>query len=225
MPEEHTGQLGFEYAWKELLTRSKQAGRILTIIHGELDITDITAWRAIQDLQHIYLWCRYVQSCLALCGFCDSLRFYHIWRWLCDWTGNYRLSAVCNSCKAFCNAWCFRLCCSIAVTSNIAIVRKSAIASTELPHGWGWRPDDNGLYTFGEVWDELQRPACCCCTFQHRERERKCLTRGMDTSMLLDDWSSFLVNIVSRFSRCSKISSFIPCSQHECFKWKTSLEA
>jgi golgi-specific brefeldin A-resistance guanine nucleotide exchange factor 1 len=27
MPEEHTGQLGFEYAWKELLTRSRQAGK------------------------------------------------------------------------------------------------------------------------------------------------------------------------------------------------------
>lgn len=26
MPEEHTGQLGFEYAWKELLQRSKRAG-------------------------------------------------------------------------------------------------------------------------------------------------------------------------------------------------------
>jgi brefeldin A-resistance guanine nucleotide exchange factor 1 len=26
LPEEHTGQLGFEYAWKELLMRSKQAG-------------------------------------------------------------------------------------------------------------------------------------------------------------------------------------------------------
>ena len=26
MPEEHTGQVGFEYAWKELLTRSKHAG-------------------------------------------------------------------------------------------------------------------------------------------------------------------------------------------------------
>ncbi|EGN96105.1 hypothetical protein SERLA73DRAFT_112215 [Serpula lacrymans var. lacrymans S7.3] len=26
MPEEHTGQLGFEYAWKELLTRSRQSG-------------------------------------------------------------------------------------------------------------------------------------------------------------------------------------------------------
>ncbi|KAG6832717.1 hypothetical protein H0H92_012289 [Tricholoma furcatifolium] len=26
MPEEHTGQLGFEHAWKELLTRSRQAG-------------------------------------------------------------------------------------------------------------------------------------------------------------------------------------------------------
>jgi len=27
MPEEHTGQLGFEYAWKELLARSRQSGR------------------------------------------------------------------------------------------------------------------------------------------------------------------------------------------------------
>lgn len=26
MPEEHTGQLGFEYAWKELLARSRQSG-------------------------------------------------------------------------------------------------------------------------------------------------------------------------------------------------------
>ncbi|EMD38471.1 hypothetical protein CERSUDRAFT_113640 [Gelatoporia subvermispora B] len=29
MPEEHTGQLGFEYAWKELMTRSKQAGEYM----------------------------------------------------------------------------------------------------------------------------------------------------------------------------------------------------
>lgn len=27
MPEEHIGQLGFEYAWKELLARSRQTGR------------------------------------------------------------------------------------------------------------------------------------------------------------------------------------------------------
>lgn len=26
MPEEHTGQLGFEFAWKELLVRSRQSG-------------------------------------------------------------------------------------------------------------------------------------------------------------------------------------------------------
>ena len=26
MSEEHTGQLGFEYAWKELLARSRQTG-------------------------------------------------------------------------------------------------------------------------------------------------------------------------------------------------------
>lgn len=29
MPEEHTGQLGFEYAWKELLMRSKHAGAFI----------------------------------------------------------------------------------------------------------------------------------------------------------------------------------------------------
>ncbi|THH01721.1 hypothetical protein EW026_g1024 [Hermanssonia centrifuga] len=29
MPEEHTGQLGFEYAWKELLTRSRQAAELM----------------------------------------------------------------------------------------------------------------------------------------------------------------------------------------------------
>ena len=29
MPEEHTGQLGFEYAWKELLARSRQTGTTL----------------------------------------------------------------------------------------------------------------------------------------------------------------------------------------------------
>lgn len=29
MPEEHTGQLGFDYAWKELLLRSKTAGKFI----------------------------------------------------------------------------------------------------------------------------------------------------------------------------------------------------
>lgn len=30
MPEEHTGQLGFEYAWKELLARTRHAGKHLS---------------------------------------------------------------------------------------------------------------------------------------------------------------------------------------------------
>lgn len=32
MPEEHTGQVGFEYAWKELLARSKQAGMVKLVV-------------------------------------------------------------------------------------------------------------------------------------------------------------------------------------------------
>jgi golgi-specific brefeldin A-resistance guanine nucleotide exchange factor 1 len=33
LPEEHTGQLGFEYAWKELLIRSKQAGSTIHVLY------------------------------------------------------------------------------------------------------------------------------------------------------------------------------------------------
>ncbi|KAG5645886.1 hypothetical protein DXG03_005033 [Asterophora parasitica] len=38
MPEEHTGQLGFEYAWKELLARSRQAGDFMICNSSQFDI-------------------------------------------------------------------------------------------------------------------------------------------------------------------------------------------
>jgi len=51
MPEEHTGQLGFEYAWKELLARSRNAGANGYSNEG-LDHTD--SWRRkFFDMQHI----------------------------------------------------------------------------------------------------------------------------------------------------------------------------
>ncbi|KAJ8699472.1 GDP/GTP exchange factor for ARF [Pleurotus ostreatus] len=38
MPEEHTGQLGFEYAWKELLARSRQSGELLMCNSALFDV-------------------------------------------------------------------------------------------------------------------------------------------------------------------------------------------
>ncbi|KAF8078137.1 hypothetical protein FPV67DRAFT_1464319 [Lyophyllum atratum] len=38
MPEEHTGQLGFEYAWKELLARSRQAGDFMVCNSSLFDV-------------------------------------------------------------------------------------------------------------------------------------------------------------------------------------------
>ncbi|KAG6869073.1 hypothetical protein C0993_003393 [Termitomyces sp. T159_Od127] len=38
MPEEHTGQLGFEHAWKELLTRSRQAGNYMICNSSVFDV-------------------------------------------------------------------------------------------------------------------------------------------------------------------------------------------
>ena len=51
MPEEHTGQLGFEYAWKELLTRSRQTGPFYRI----RPLTNLILYsprRRIHGLQH-----------------------------------------------------------------------------------------------------------------------------------------------------------------------------
>ncbi|KAH7914680.1 hypothetical protein BJ138DRAFT_1056469 [Hygrophoropsis aurantiaca] len=46
MPEEHTGQLGFEYAWKELLTRSRQSGPFLICNSALFDLDMFkSVWR------------------------------------------------------------------------------------------------------------------------------------------------------------------------------------
>ncbi|KAG1835732.1 hypothetical protein EV424DRAFT_1524157 [Suillus variegatus] len=46
MPEEHTGQLGFEYAWKELLTRSRQSGPFLMCNSALFDLDMFkTIWK------------------------------------------------------------------------------------------------------------------------------------------------------------------------------------
>ncbi|KAF8163113.1 Sec7-like domain is implicated in guanine nucleotide exchange function [Crassisporium funariophilum] len=46
MPEEHTGQLGFEYAWKELLTRSRRTGEYMICNSSAFDVEMFkTVWR------------------------------------------------------------------------------------------------------------------------------------------------------------------------------------
>ncbi|KAI0747973.1 Sec7-domain-containing protein [Daedaleopsis nitida] len=48
MPEEHTGQLGFEYAWKELLARTQQTGDFLTCNTSAFDADMFKAvWRPV----------------------------------------------------------------------------------------------------------------------------------------------------------------------------------
>ncbi|TFK42763.1 Sec7-like domain is implicated in guanine nucleotide exchange function [Crucibulum laeve] len=48
MPEEHIGQLGFEYAWKELLTRSRQAGEFMICNTSSFDMEMFKAvWKPV----------------------------------------------------------------------------------------------------------------------------------------------------------------------------------
>ena len=52
MPEEHTGQLGFEFAWKELLARTRHAGMLVFPMSHQLLFI---AGRRIHYVQHISL--------------------------------------------------------------------------------------------------------------------------------------------------------------------------
>jgi brefeldin A-resistance guanine nucleotide exchange factor 1 len=45
MPEEHVGQLGFEYAWKDLLTRSRDAGTSQAALAEKFDL-DVFLYQA-----------------------------------------------------------------------------------------------------------------------------------------------------------------------------------
>ena len=48
MPEEHTGQLGFDYAWNELLRRARSAGSFLICSTSEFDKAIFTlAWKPV----------------------------------------------------------------------------------------------------------------------------------------------------------------------------------
>ncbi|KAH9829176.1 uncharacterized protein C8Q71DRAFT_825150 [Rhodofomes roseus] len=48
MPEEHTGQAGFEYAWKELFARSRQAGELMTCNNSIFDVDMFkTVWKPV----------------------------------------------------------------------------------------------------------------------------------------------------------------------------------
>ncbi|KAI0928873.1 hypothetical protein AcV5_006301 [Taiwanofungus camphoratus] len=48
MPEEHTGQAGFEYAWKELLSRSRQTGELMMCNTSLFDVDMFkNVWRSV----------------------------------------------------------------------------------------------------------------------------------------------------------------------------------
>ena len=84
MPEEHTGQLGFEYAWKELLARSRQTGKfdlfptvlqIVLLCSGEFMICNTSAF----DVEMFKIVWRPVISAIAY-AFISFEDDYHIQR-------------------------------------------------------------------------------------------------------------------------------------------------
>lgn len=76
MPEEHTGQLGFEYAWKELLARTRQAGMTKHDVQDDVSLN--TLCRRFDDVQYLCIRCGYVQSRVAVGSLSDRIRLHHL---------------------------------------------------------------------------------------------------------------------------------------------------
>jgi brefeldin A-resistance guanine nucleotide exchange factor 1 len=77
MPEEHTGQLGFEYAWKELLARSRISGASWNANTGPSLILPLhSILRGFNDLQFVVVRRRYVQVLLEASHFCNHPRIH-----------------------------------------------------------------------------------------------------------------------------------------------------
>ena len=70
MPEEHLGRVGFEYAWKELLTRTRQTGKVKLDSHSII----LYLFRPVHDLQHSGLRRPNVQGNLETCDILHCVR-------------------------------------------------------------------------------------------------------------------------------------------------------
>lgn len=75
MPEEHTGQLGFEYAWKELLARTRNAGKLSTLMSGPAGSHE---YRQIHDVQFGAVRYRHVQDGLEVSRISYGIRVYYV---------------------------------------------------------------------------------------------------------------------------------------------------
>ena len=73
MPEEHTGQLGFEFAWKELLMRSRQSGMWFCACFPVLRSPRFSIFRRTHDLQFSRLRQGNIPNHLEACHFRDHV--------------------------------------------------------------------------------------------------------------------------------------------------------
>lgn len=75
MPEEHTGQVGFEYAWKELLSRTNSTGSQF-IANSSWINTNVSATRPFPKLQFSRVRHDHVQISLEDRHHSDRLRIH-----------------------------------------------------------------------------------------------------------------------------------------------------
>lgn len=205
MPEEHTGQLGFEYAWKELLARSRNAGDFMICNANIFDVHIFkSVWRSIiSAIAHAFITFDddyIIQK--AITGFrqCATL------------AGHFRLPDVFDYVVVSLSQATSLLSDSLpANVPNYPVVnvegQSVTVSNLSVDFGTNFKGQLAAVVLFNivngngnalrEGWTQV-----CCHTFAIRlVAECRC-----------------------RYLKCSRTSSCIHCYLRACCKWKTSLE-
>lgn len=219
MPEEHTGQVGFEYAWKELLARSKLAGIVKLIIASRVLMSHIGSYTS--------------HSTPAF----DKKMFETVWKPV--------ISAVAYAFTSFEDDHViersiagFRQCATLAGYFVLPDVFDYVVVSLSQATGLLSEQLPTNVPNYPVVTVENQPVTVSTLSVKFGTNFRGQLAAVVlfnivngNGNALREGWTqvrwSHNLEIVwslhsNRYSRCSQTSSYIPCSPRACSRWRAS---
>lgn len=219
MPEEHTGQVGFEYAWKELLARSKQAGMVKSVVAG---------WFLIPPLDP------YISRDTPVF---DKKMFEVVWKPV--------ISAVAYAFTSFEDDHViersiagFRQCATLAghfVLPDVfdyvvvSLSQATSLLSEQLPTRVPNYPVvtvENQPVTVSTIsvkfGTNFRGQLAAVVLFNIVNGNGNALREGWTQVRWNDSVATHGGLLLNRYSRCSQTSSYTACSPRVCYRWKTS---
>ena len=160
MPEEHVGQLGFDYAWKELLKQSR-ATRTFTTISSP-SMAALMALSTPGALQVIRTRRPHVQACLEASCISDCSCIHDHRRRLYNRESDFGFPTMRNSCKHLPTPRSLRFHCTLSLLCHRFIGGFRPATDLVLPGRRRGRTEHYGFPALGQVWHKFASSARCC---------------------------------------------------------------